>query len=461
MSEAVGGTGGRSADGPDDGYTAVSRRARDLARSFGWFGSANVLANLLGYVATIVLSRGLSPAEFGAAGALLAVGMLAAVPASTLQLVVASRVARAVVDTTISVRQVSPTALLIGAFLTLLAAIGLRPLSDYLHLASSWPALMVVLTLGPTAVGGAYQGLLLGHGAFNRLAVAIMVTATSRVVAMVLALSLGAGLTGVLAAICAASVLSALVTAWLARARSEPARAVAPMWRDLAHGSVLLTGFFVLSNLDIPLARHQLGGSESGLYVLGAIFAKACLWGPQFLAVLAYPRLARSSDPRRVLLVVMAMVAGLGLLAAAAAAVAGGWLAVAMSGPEYAGVGRLAAGFAVLGTLWALLHVVVLSHIANAGRLASAGVWVAVAAEVAVIHRMGASATPGSILAVAVGAAAGAVLLASVPALRGAWPPDREAPGTPDLAELALPDGPLPATATGPRAPDAGGTTPR
>ena len=62
----------------------------------------------------------------------------------------------------------------------------------------------------------------------------------------------------------------------------------------LSRGAVVLTAYFLLTNVDVPIARHHLTGPDSGTYALASIFAKVCLWGPQFLAVVAFPRMHRA-----------------------------------------------------------------------------------------------------------------------------------------------------------------------
>ena len=60
-----------------------------------------------------------------------------------------------------------------------------------------------------------------------------------------------------------------------------------PSWRPVG-----VAGLIVLSNSDVLLARHFLSPDESGVYVLAALFAKAGLWGTQFVAMLFFPRMS-------------------------------------------------------------------------------------------------------------------------------------------------------------------------
>ena len=70
----------------------TSRRLA-LPRSGLVYGGSSLLANMLGYAFLAVLSRTLSPSEYGAAGALLGAGIISSILSVALQLVVARQVA--------------------------------------------------------------------------------------------------------------------------------------------------------------------------------------------------------------------------------------------------------------------------------------------------------------------------------------------------------------------------------
>lgn len=400
------------------------------AATTGWFAAASAAANVLGYVTSVVLSRGLSPADFGAAGALLAIGLIGFIPASALQLVVAARSAQADrwgPGSRVSRRAAAAPALGVGGALAV-AGVALAPLlRDYLHLASALPVVLVWVAVVPMVVTGAMQGLLLGRRRFGRLATSALATALTRIVAVWAALALGGGLVAVLVAVAGASVLAAGATALLAAERGTRVVPLGAVWRATLSGSVLLTAFFALTNVDVPLARHYLPPDDSGTYVLGSLFAKACLWGPQFLAVMAFPRLVDPRRHRRSLLVTLGATAAVGLVGVAVAATAGGAVARRLSGAEYSDVGGVAGWFALLGLLWALVNVMVLADISRRRRAMAAGLWAVVVAEVVAVGLVGARATPSLVVGVALCCAAAAVVVGYLATVRvtGRTPEDR------------------------------------
>ena len=69
-----------------------------------------------------------------------------------------------------------------------------------------------------------------------------------------------------------------------------PARAWARggVFREVAHNSHALLAFFALSNADVLIARGVLDDHQAGLYAGGLILAKAVLFLPQFVVVVAF-----------------------------------------------------------------------------------------------------------------------------------------------------------------------------
>src|SRR4029079_19834614 len=73
----------------------AQRGGTSLARAGVLRGVASVLSNALGYGLTVLLTRSFGPAEYGALGALLGVGLIGGIPAGALTYVLARRTAAA------------------------------------------------------------------------------------------------------------------------------------------------------------------------------------------------------------------------------------------------------------------------------------------------------------------------------------------------------------------------------
>ena len=227
----------------------------------------------------------------------------------------------------------------------------------------------MAVTLMPMTLAGALLGQLLGRERFHRLAIATVTMAGARLVSGLVAAAAGWGLSGALAALALATILVVLGMCFLADVpewwRRRVRLAVADL-RDLAGAAGGVAAFLVLTNVDSVLARHHLPAATSGIYVLGALFAKAGLWGPQFIAVVAFPRLA-GPDRDRLLRRAALATAGFGLLIAVGGGSGRGPLVRIVSGDEYSARRGYAPAFALLGTVFALVNLGLLAHVAASG----------------------------------------------------------------------------------------------
>ena len=380
----------------------AQRGGTSLARAGVLLGAASVLSNALGYGLTVLLTRSYGPAEYGALGALLGVGLIGGIPAGALQYVLARRTASAGLPAGANERAGLRLSVTVGTVLGGLVIV-LSPVADaFFHLGSPWPALWLGVMLLPYSVQGAMLGGLLGHERYAAFAAGQVLTAVARFAAGVVTALLTLSVAGAMAALAVGTFAAAAGLWWL----SGPASWTVPgrsrdLLADLARACSAIAGVIVLSNVDLLLARHFLSPAESGAYALAALFGKACLWGAQFVPALVFPRLARDGSGRGLLLRSAAAAGGVGLAGILAAAVAAGPVVRAIAGddPGYAEAVALAVPFAVLGTLWALVQLALLAAVAGGdpgpGRL----LWVVVAVE-ALIITVGPHDSPAAILAV-------------------------------------------------------------
>jgi glycosyltransferase involved in cell wall biosynthesis/O-antigen/teichoic acid export membrane protein len=184
-----------------------------------------------------------------------------------------------------------------------------------------WAAAAILPTGGLWLLLSLQRGALQGLHAFRPVGLSLIAEAASRL-GLGLALGLaGAGVTGVFLAtpLCFAATSAGLGIV-LAR-RLGPARraagAAARSLRSLAtDGWVPIVGLLllaVLQNVDVIIARHELGDDRAGSYAVAAVAAKVVVWvaigvGLQLLPQ-ATARAARGEDPRPVLVRALAVLA--------------------------------------------------------------------------------------------------------------------------------------------------------
>jgi O-antigen/teichoic acid export membrane protein len=384
----------------------AQRGGTSLARAGVLLGVASVLSTALGYGLTVLLTRSYGPAEYGALGALLGVGLIGGIPAGALQYVLARRTASAGLPAGANERAGLRLSVTVGTVLGGLVIV-LSPVADaFFHLGSPWPAVWLGVMLLPYSLQGALRGGLLGHERYTAFAAGQVLTAAARFAAGVATALLTLSVAGAMAAL-AVSTFGATAGLWWL---SGPASWSVPgrprdLLADLARASSAIAGVIVLSNADLLLARHFLSRDASGAYALAALFGKGALWGAQFVPALVFPRLARDPADRRAgrgLLVRSAIAAAaVGLAGILVAAVAAGPVVRVVAGddPGYAQAVSLAVPFAVLGTLWALVQLALLAAVAAGDPRPGRLLWVVVAVE-ALIITLGPHDSPAAILAV-------------------------------------------------------------
>ena len=380
----------------------AQRGGTSLARAGVLLGAASVLSTALGYGLTVLLTRSYGPAEYGALGALLGVGLIGGIPAGALQYVLARRTASAGLPAGANERAGLRLSVTVGTVLGGLVIV-LSPVADaFFHLGSPWPAVWLGVMLLPYSVQGAMLGGLLGHERYAAFAAGQVLTAVARFAAGVVTALLTLSVAGAMAALAVGTFAAAAGLWWLSgpASWSVPGRS-RDLLADLARACSAIAGVIVLSNVDLLLARHFLSPADSGAYALASLFGKACLWGAQFVPALVFPRLARDGSGRGLLLRSAAAAGGVGLAGILAAAVAAGPVVRAIAGddPGYAEAVDLAVPFAVLGTLWALVQLALLAAVAAGDPRPGRLLWVVVAVE-ALIITVGPHDSPAAILAV-------------------------------------------------------------
>jgi len=364
--------------------TSPSRRAT-LARGAGLVAVGMTAMNAAAYVFTLLAARVLGPDGYSEVAALMGMVLVANVVAMGVQATTARHVAA-------RGRSVDPDPLLrAGRRVALLLAgvvLALSPVATVLLRLGSWAApATVAVTAAALTVTGSQLGLFQGSrrwGDFAMLSVAFGVgrLALGGAAIWVAPTPLSA-MTGV--------ALGALVPAAaghvLVRRRPPGRRSVQVPMRHLGHevlhDSHTLLAFFVLTQADVFVARAVLPTPESGQYAAGLILTKAVLFLPTFVAVMAYPVLARRGGRRHVHHLGLLLVLGIGLVVVAGALLAPAAAVAFVGGPAYAAVEPDLWLFAVLGTVAAMIQLLVQTALARSHRSAAWWVWAAVAAVVA------------------------------------------------------------------------------
>ncbi|MEP7089478.1 MAG: hypothetical protein ABI776_05155 [Nocardioidaceae bacterium] len=381
-----------------------------FARSDLTLGVGMALGTALSYAFSLVVSRSLGPAGFGAFSAVIGFGLLGSIPAGALQVVVARRVVMRAPHA-----QAPVLAGMVGGGLLVAMTVLSPVLERVLHLPSVWPAVALGALLVPMTLTGVYQGLLLGRRRLGALAVLYVVTSLGRLLAGVAAALFGLSITELLFATVVMGALAAAWGGWVTRSDGQAVTggSLLELGLEVLRSSWTLSSLIALTSVDVVLARHYLSRQASGEYALAALFGKVVFWGTQFVALVVVPRVTHDSGRRAVRPAVVA-VAGLGLAVTAVLLPSPRWWVVAVGGPDYANAAGLAVAFSVVGTGWALLQVVLFGQMGRNRVGISGAVWTATVVELVLcvgwLHHSAAEVLASVGLAAVLALASGAVV---------------------------------------------------
>ena len=260
-------------------------------------------------------------------------------------------------------------------------------LAELLHLTAAGAVWCLPLVLAPLTVTGVQLGILQGAERFHRLAALYVVAAAGKVGGGLIGVVVGDSVTATLAGTAIGAVLSTLVGHGMVRGLLSPApggsvRAHLP---ELVHATHVLLVLFVLTNVDVLLARHYLPGPEAGRYAVGAVVAKGAFWLPSFIGVVALPALSDSMRRRRAAVRAIGAVAACGLVATAFCAAFGDFVVQLVGGSAYQSLAPDVWLFAAAGSLYALAQLLLYSRLATQDRRALIAVWAALAFLLALV----------------------------------------------------------------------------
>lgn len=410
------------------GGPPAGRGAGALLRGTAAVAIGLAIAQGLGYALNLVGARVLGPDTFGAFGALMSLLLIGNVVALGIQAVAARRLVLLPDDerhgaSATVLRQSAAAALAVGLVTALTAPL----VSSLLHLPGIWATALVALTLVPLTFAGAEFGVAQGYEANLRLGVVYAVIALGKAGGGIVAALAGGTLASTLTGMAIGSWIAAAVALLALRGlHAQPARALPGAVAELAHATHALLALFVLTNIDVALARHFLPAGEAGEYAVGAIVSKVTFWLPMFIIVVAFPRMA---DARRGTTTVRAagLVALIGVAVTAGVALLPGLVVAIVGGKDYAGLDASVWLFAAAGAGFALAQFLLYSRLAVADRRVVAALWVAAAALIGGVLIFHESLTEIITVVTVVSLALSAVGLLAM-----------RLDGTPDADELAL-----------------------
>jgi O-antigen/teichoic acid export membrane protein len=336
--------------------------------------------NVTTYGFTILAARLLGPAEYGALAAVMGVLLVVNVLSLGLQATGARRVSASPQDLPEIERDVMATsyvsALVLGALLLLATPV----ITSRLSLDSWGAAALIAVTVVPLSIMGGQAGILQGERRWGPLAGIYLAVGVGRLGFGVVGLVVERDTLGAMVGVAAGAFLPVVVGALALRhpdrrgphvATGPTRRQRASRWaaggvlRETMHNSHALLAFFALSNTDVIVARSTLPEHQAGLYAGGLILTKAVLFLPQFVVVIAFPSMSRQGSGRRMHLLGLGMVLSIGAVTVVGVALLSSLTVLFVGGHQYAALQDRLWVFAVLGTLLAMLQLMIYDVVAR------------------------------------------------------------------------------------------------
>lgn len=330
-----------------------------LERDALMVGLGTTALNVAGYLFHVVVSRGLGPSRYSAVGAVLAISTAVAIPATGLQFATARRVAA---GSHAGSGAAARSSLAVGVVLGAVLALANGQVSSGLHMTAGpvlWLAVWIVaIPLLPVVLGS-----LQGARRFGALSGLWALSGVVRVIGAWVAVSMGWGVSGAVAAMAASWWIPCIVGAW---GHLKARDGASGLWAEAMDTVLPFIGMAVLSGLDIVVARHRLEAGLAGSYAAGSFTGKIVLWAPMAVGVAAHPRFVSGRGSADSLLArPLALVGGATALAAAGVVLFDDFLVATLFGdrfdPPPAVIALVAAAMALLAitqliSVWILAH---------------------------------------------------------------------------------------------------------
>jgi O-antigen/teichoic acid export membrane protein len=347
-----------------------SARQGSLASHTLLVAAALGIAQVAAYAVSVVAARALGPDGFGILAALLGILLIGSVLAMGIQAVAARRLVQ--VDG------------LIGGGAVALATLAISPLLVWLLRLDGWASLLLAAAaFVPLTWAGAQYGVAQGRESYRRLAAVYALVGLGRGVGGVIGALATGSVLGTMAGLALGTAVGAIIGRILvAPLASAPRERLEGFFAESAHATHALLALFVLTNVDVLLARALLDAEQAGIYGVGAVIAKVAFWLPQFVGVVAFPRFADARRGRATVVSLLA-VTGIGLLVVAGTALLPGLVVGFVGGAAYSSLVPVAWLFAALGATFALAQALLLTRLAIDDRRAVIAVWGAAALLVA------------------------------------------------------------------------------
>ncbi len=355
------------------GEQPASGERRALAKGLIFVGAATMVGNAAAYLLSMVAARVLTPAEFGALGALLGLLVIVSVLGIAVQAVAARRIATASGDLAAVEGQLMRMSVVVGAAIIVAAIVLAWPIGAIFAI----PTLAVgtgMASLGFVVVGSAALGIAQGRELHVRFSWAFIANTFGRAVFGILGVLLLDTVTGVGLGILVGCAVGAFVAYRMVVTTSGLTKIEAGLWPEFGHVAHALIVLFTLTNIDVLLARLFLPEEASGEYSVGVLLAKIAFFLPNAIIIVLFPKMT-AGNSKRAVYIATGLTAILGLTITVVSALLGPLVIRILGGAQYSDLGSEAWLFALEGSAFALVQVLLYARLAAQDTRAVIAVW--------------------------------------------------------------------------------------
>jgi O-antigen/teichoic acid export membrane protein len=341
-----------------DGRYKFSLSGLSLALSVG-------VSSVLSFAVHALASRQLSVADYGGLAAVLAIMTAGAVPVGAVQTALTRSAAEIqAMGGKPSGRTVLRRTIPVGLAIVGVTSAIAPAMARFLDLRTSVPIVLGAIWIAVVLVGSVGKGLLIAVSAHKPVAHAIFHGSVVRL-GLAAAFTPSLGISGGIAAAVLGDVFASAIYWWAAARRGllrADGTSVRVEWPDAGRALSAQLSLWLFASLAVIVGRRALRGDESGSFAAMATASGACLFLPQALATIVFPRFVADGS-RALLLRATALAAAVGTACALALTIRPDLVFIVFFGPHYRPVRSvmvaLCAFFVLLGCLTVLTQSVV------------------------------------------------------------------------------------------------------
>ena len=355
-----------------------------VAKGLIFVGAATLVGNGSAYLLSMISARILNQADFGALGALLGLLVIIATLGISTQALTARRVSTATGAHRSDVEgQAIRLSVFVGAGIIVGAFVVAWPISTIFAI----PVVAVITGISSLAfvvVGSASMGIAQGREEHVKLSMAFIANGVGRATGGIIGVVVLQSVTGVGIGILIGCAVGAAISYRLICPRTFSSKLRDGIVIEFGHVAHALIVLFTLTNIDILLARIFLTEDLSGEYAVGVLLAKIAFFLPNAIIIVLFPKMS-GGDSSRAVYIATGLTALLGLVITLVSVFAGDLVIGVLGGSQYKELGSEAWLFALEGSAFALVQVLLYARLAAQDRRAVLAVWGALVVLVIVV----------------------------------------------------------------------------